>query len=88
MPKVNGLTEGTLVALKAVRQNDGATLAELIDAGFPVSAAHMTSLKRHGLVTTEQVEVPVTRMTLVNKYILTEAGTDYVDPSETADIAE
>jgi DNA-binding transcriptional ArsR family regulator len=54
------------------------TLAQINDSlSEPVASAHLTALKRRGLVETSEVEVPVTRIQKVNTYILSTDGEDY-----------
>lgn len=72
--KQTPITEGSLRALTALQAQDGVTLAQLNEAGAEVASAHLTSLVRRGLVSTEKIEIPVTRMQEVNVYRLTEAG--------------
>ena len=80
--KVTPLTEGSLRALNALKARDGVTLAQLNESGAEVASAHLTSLVRRGLVSTEKIEIPVTRMQEVNVYRLTEEGTSYEDSTE------
>ena len=76
MAKQAPLTEGAVRALEALKvQEAPLTLNELNETmPEPVAAAHLTALKRRGLVETAEVEVPVTRMQKVNTYVLTAAG--------------
>ena len=80
--KISPITEGSLRALNALKANDGVTLAQLNEAGAEVASAHLTSLVRRGLVSTEKIEIPVTRMQEVNVYRLTEAGASFQVPTE------
>lgn len=79
MAKVTPLTEGAVRALSALKGANGpVTLNDLNSTlSEPIASAHLTSLKRRGLVETAEVEVPVTRMQKVNTYILTSAGQDF-----------
>lgn len=82
--KATKLTEGTMNALNALRAQDGVTLNQLNEGSeVKVASAQLTSLVKRGLVSTEKVEVPVTRMTEVNVYTLTEAGVNYTEEEET-----
>ena len=69
MPK---LTPGTMRALEVLQnQTEPMTLKQLNEGlEEPIAVAHLTALKRAELVTTEKVEVPVTRMEKVNTYVL------------------
>jgi DNA-binding transcriptional ArsR family regulator len=76
MAKSTPLTEGAIRALTALREMSGpVTLNDLnAEVSEPVASAHLTALKRRGLVETAEVEVPVTRMQKVNTYVLTADG--------------
>lgn len=79
MAKSLPLTEGAVRALSALKGANGPVTLNDLNASIsePVASAHLTSLKRRGLVETAEVEVPVTRMQKVNTYILTSAGQSF-----------
>jgi DNA-binding transcriptional ArsR family regulator len=79
MAKSNPLTEGAVRALNALKSaKSPMTLAQINDSlSEPVASAHLTALKRRGLVETSEVEVPVTRIQKVNTYVLSADGEDY-----------
>ena len=81
MPKVNPLTEGALRALEALRSQAGPVTLNDLNATLsePIASAHLTALKRRGLVETAEVEVPVTRMQKVNTYVLTDAADSFTE---------
>lgn len=70
MAKETPLTEGSVRALEALKSaGKPVTLNDLNDmVDTPIASAHLTALKRRGLITTTQTEVPVTRMQKVNVY--------------------
>lgn len=75
------LKDGALRALQALRGVQGAvTMAEL-NAGLdtPVAVAHLTSLVKNGLVSTDQVEREVIRISKVNSYTYTGKAIDEAD---------
>jgi DNA-binding transcriptional ArsR family regulator len=76
MAKPTPLTEGAVRALEALKGASGPVTLNDINASIsdPIASAHLTALKRRGLVETAEVEVPVTRMQKVNTYVLTDAG--------------
>ena len=79
MAKVTPLTEGAIRALESLKtMSEPVTLNQLnADSDSPIASAHLTSLKRRGLVETAEVEVPVTRMQKVNTYVLTADGFNF-----------
>jgi DNA-binding MarR family transcriptional regulator len=75
------LKDGALRALDALRGVQGAvTMAEL-NSGLdnPIAVAHLTSLVKNGLVSTEQVEREVIRVSKVNSYTYTGKDFDEAD---------
>lgn len=80
--KVTPLTEGSARALKALQAQDGLTLNQLKDAGNEIASAHLTSLVKRGLVSTEKIDIPVTRIQTVNVYYITDAGINYSETEE------
>lgn len=66
------LTPGTVRALEILQAQEGPVTLQQLNEGLetPVAVAHLTALKRNGLVVTEQIEVPVTRMQKVNTYVI------------------
>lgn len=79
MAEQRPLTPGAKRALEALRnQPEPITLKDLNEQmDEPLASAHLTALKKRGLVETAVVEVPVTRIQKVNTYVLTDAGTDF-----------
>lgn len=74
MAKETPLTEGSVRALEALKSVGKPVtlnqLNEMVDE--PIASAHLTALKRRGLISTTQTEVPVTRMQKVNVYSISE----------------
>ena len=85
MVKQNPLTEGALRALNFLKGVEGPIIMSDINDALiaqgeaPIASGHLTALKRRGLLDSEQVEVPVTRITKVNAYVLTDAGTAHTE---------
>jgi len=79
MAKSTPLTEGAVRALDALKGVNGPVTLNDLNATLsdPVASAHLTALKRRGLVETAETEVPVTRMQKVNTYVLTDAGQSF-----------
>jgi DNA-binding transcriptional ArsR family regulator len=82
MAKKTPLTEGALRALNALKKaKSSVTLADLNETvDTPIASAHLTSLKRRGLIESDVVEIEVTRVQKVNTYKLTSDGKNF-DPS-------
>jgi DNA-binding transcriptional ArsR family regulator len=82
MAKQNPLTEGAIRALNALKKAKGPVTLADINAKLdqPIASAHLTSLKRRGLISTDITEVEVTRVQKVNTYTLTSDGKSF-DPN-------
>jgi predicted ArsR family transcriptional regulator len=82
MAKKTPMTEGAIRALNALKKAKGpVTLADInAKLDTPIASAHLTSLKRRGLIASDVVEVEVTRVQKVNTYTLTSDGKSF-DPS-------
>lgn len=80
MAKVNPLSPGAVQALEILKAADAPmTLAEMNEGlDTPIASAHLTALKRRGLVDSEKVEIEVVTVREVNAYSAT--GEDYVAP--------
>ena len=81
MAKVNPLSEGALKALEILQAADAPmTLAEMNEGlETPIASAHLTALKRRGLVESDKVEIEVVSTREVNAYSWT--GEEYVAPA-------
>jgi hypothetical protein len=87
MAKETKLTEGTWNALNTMRKVDGeVTMAQLNELSEDnIASAHMTQLKRRGLVTAEKREFVCDccgAKSKRNVYTLTEAGALYQEDAE------
>lgn len=82
MAEQKPLTEGTLRALEALRNAQPGSTLEEINATLeePIASAHLTALKRRGLVESEDVEKEVVRIQKVKAYTLTPEGEDFEQP--------